>query len=201
MKLQCLVLLVLAACSAIARADIYRYVDKDGVTVYTDIPRPDRRQVVIVRDGRRSPVEAPRPALRADLQQLRSRYAGYVREAALASDVEPALIHAVISAESGYNPAAQSRKGALGLMQLMPATARRYRVANPLDPAQNILGGARYLRDLLSLFHNDLRLVIAAYNAGEDAVLRYGNRVPPYAETAAYVPRVMAYYSRYRSRQ
>lgn len=201
MKLQCLVLLVLAACSAIARADIYRYVDKDGVTVYTDIPRPDRRQVVIVRDGRRSPAEAPRPALRADLQQLRSRYAGYVREAALASDVEPALIHAVISAESGYNPAAQSRKGALGLMQLMPETARRYRVANPLDPAQNILGGARYLRDLLSLFHNDLRLVIAAYNAGEDAVLRYGNRVPPYAETAAYVPRVMAYYSRYRSRQ
>ncbi len=201
MKLQCLAFLVLAACSSIARADIYRYVDQEGVTVYTDIPRPERRQVVILRDGRRSPVEAARPLVGADLQLLRARYAGYVREAAAASDVEPALIHAVISAESGYNPVAQSRKGALGLMQLMPETAKRYRVANPLDPAQNILGGARYLKDLLSLFHNDLKLVIAAYNAGEAAVMRYGNRVPPYAETAAYVPRVMAYYSRYQARQ
>ncbi len=200
MKYQCLVLIVLAACSAIARADIYRYVDKDGVTVYTDIPRPDRKQVVILKDGRRAPAEAPLPAIRTDLAQLRSRYAGYVREAALASDVEPALIHAVISAESAYHPAAHSRKGALGLMQLMPETARRYSV-DPLDPAQNILGGARYLRDLLTLFHNDLKLVIAAYNAGEETVMRYGNRIPPYAETTAYVPRVMAYYTRYRGRQ
>ncbi len=191
-------MLVLAACGTIAHADIYRYVDERGVTVYTDIPRPDRAQVLIFKDTRGPAAEAPRVRLREDLQRRVSRYARFVREAAAASNVEPALIHAVISAESGYNAGAQSRKGALGLMQLMPETAKRYSVANPLDPAQNILGGARYLRDLLRLFNNDLKLVLAAYNAGEDAVLRYGNRIPPYAETAAYVPKVMAYYARYQ---
>jgi len=199
LKVQCLILLALATCSTVARADIYRFVDKDGSTVYTNIARPDRPQVVVVKERHTTVPEEPRNAPLRNFAQKRSRYAGYVQEAALASDVEPALIHAVISAESGYNPSAQSRKGAIGLMQLMPQTARRYSVANPLDPAQNIRGGARYLRDLLRLFNNDLKLVLAAYNAGEESVLKYGYRVPPYAETLAYVPRVMAYYMKYRN--
>jgi soluble lytic murein transglycosylase-like protein len=104
----------------------------------------------------------------------------------------------VISAESGYNPFARSRKGATGLMQLMPETARRYGARNLLDPAQNIHAGARYLRDLMDLFDDDLHLVLAAYNAGENAVLRAGMQIPPYSETMTYVPRVITYYRQYR---
>lgn len=125
-------------------------------------------------------------------------YADYVRAASRAAQVDAALIHAVILVESGYDSAARSEKGALGLMQLMPETAKRYGVTDRLDPAQNIQGGARYLRDLQKLFNNDLRLVLAAYNAGESAVAKYGNTIPPFAETIAYVPRVMKQYMRYR---
>jgi soluble lytic murein transglycosylase-like protein len=131
--------------------------------------------------------------------EKRSRYARQIQAAAHAAQVDPALIHAVISAESGYNPSARSNAGAVGLMQLMPETAARYSVTNRLDPQQNIQGGTRYLGDLLLLFNNDLRLALAAYNAGENAVVKYGNRIPPYQETAAYVPRVMTYYRKYRT--
>ena len=102
------------------------------------------------------------------------------------------LVHAVILAESLYDPKALSHKGAMGLMQLMPATARRYGVADPWDPAQNIDGGVRYLRDLLSQFE-DLPLVLAAYNAGEKAVLRYDRRIPPFPETEVYVERALRF--------
>ena len=112
--------------------------------------------------------------------------------------MDPALIHAVIAVESGYNPSARSSAGAVGLMQLMPGTAKRYGVKNRLDPAQNIHGGARYLRDLQVMFDNNLQLVLAAYNAGEEAVRKYGRRIPPYRETAAYVPKVMQLYRKYR---
>ena len=108
--------------------------------------------------------------------------------------VDAALVHAVIIAESAYRPNALSPKDAMGLMQLIPATARRYAVADPWDPAQNIEGGVRYLRDLLRLFDGDLTLTAAAYNAGENAVIRYGNQVPPYRETETYVTRVLHYH-------
>ncbi|OIQ98294.1 soluble lytic murein transglycosylase precursor [mine drainage metagenome] len=111
--------------------------------------------------------------------------------------VESALLHAVISVESRYRPAAISRAGAIGLMQLMPKTAKRYGVADPLDPMQNVRGGARYLRYLLKKYHNDRNLALAAYNAGEASVAKYGNQIPPYPETTDYVPRVMEYYRRY----
>ena len=103
----------------------------------------------------------------------------------------------MISVESAYNPSARSHAGAVGLMQLMPETAKRYGVTDRLDPAQNIQGGARYLRFLLDTFGNNLKLVIAAYNAGEEAVMKYGMRIPPYRETQAYVPKVMYHYERY----
>ena len=111
--------------------------------------------------------------------------------------VESALLHAVISVESRYRPKAISKAGAIGLMQLMPKTAKRYGVADPLDPVQNLRGGARYLRYLLKKYNNDRKLALAAYNAGEASVAKYGNHIPPYPETTKYVPRVMSYYQKY----
>jgi soluble lytic murein transglycosylase-like protein len=129
----------------------------------------------------------------------RARYSPNVTAAARTSNVDVALIDAVISAESAYDPAALSSTGAVGLMQLMPDTAQRYGVTDRWDPEQNIHGGTRYLRDLMRKFHNNLKLTIAAYNAGEGAVKKYGNRIPPYAETKKYVPKVMAFYKQYRA--
>jgi soluble lytic murein transglycosylase-like protein len=105
----------------------------------------------------------------------------------------PELLHAVIRAESAYQPNALSHAGACGLMQLMPATAARFRVRNIWDPAENIEGGATYLRFLMDLFDNDLRLALAGYNAGENAVKRYGNQIPPYPETQNYVRKVLQF--------
>jgi soluble lytic murein transglycosylase-like protein len=115
--------------------------------------------------------------------------------------VDRALVYALMRQESGFNPQAMSPVGARGLMQLMPATAQRYGVHNIMDPAENILGGVKYLRDLLQMFQGNLELAVAAYNAGENAVIRYGNRVPPYAETAHYVPKVLSFYKKFQNRQ
>ena len=127
-----------------------------------------------------------------------SRYAGDIRHASRAANVPVALIRAVIKAESAFNPYALSATGAVGLMQLMPETAARYGVKNRMDPSQNILGGAMYLGDLLRMFNNNMNLTIAAYNAGEGAVMHYGRKIPPYPETVAYVPKVLKYYKQYR---
>ena len=121
----------------------------------------------------------------------REAISSIVREVAREVQLSPHLIDAVIAVESGYNARAVSPKGALGLMQLMPATAQRFGVANALDPRENVRGGARYLKWLLGFFGNDLRLALAAYNAGESAVVEAGYRIPPYFETQRYVPRVM----------
>ena len=107
---------------------------------------------------------------------------------------DPRLMHAIIAAESGYNARALSSKGAIGLMQLMPATARRYGVTDAWDPEQNLRGGALYIVDLLKQFDNDVSLAVAAYNAGETAVIRGGRRIPDFRETRAYVPRVLSFY-------
>lgn len=124
----------------------------------------------------------------------------YHQEVLLAANetaIEPALIHAVIATESKHNARAKSNKGALGLMQLMPATARRFHVKDRNDPKQNILAGSKYLRELLNLYQGDLTLTLAAYNAGPGAVQKYSNRIPPYKETMRYVPKVLKYYKKY----
>lgn len=113
-----------------------------------------------------------------------------VRRAASQLDVEPELIHAVIRQESGYDPYAVSHKGAKGLMQLMPATAKRFGVKDVFDPAENVQGGVKYLRQLLDRYDGDRRLALAAYNAGEGAVDRFGG-IPPYRETQDYVERIV----------
>jgi hypothetical protein len=126
----------------------------------------------------------------------KSRFSNMIANAAFRNGVEEKLVHAVIQTESAYNASAVSRAGAVGLMQLMPGTARRYGVTNRTDPAQNVEGGTRYLRDLLSMFNYNLHLAVAAYNAGENAVIRYNNSIPPYPETQNYVRQVLSLYHR-----
>lgn len=187
-------LLVLGLCGG-AWADIYSYTAPDGSVTLSNVPADDRYTVLVPSAQARAaaPLPAPRPPSAAGNA---GAYADLIEQVARASGVDSALLHAVVSVESRYNASAVSKKGAVGLMQLMPATARRYGVADAFDPLQNLQGGARYLRDLLRLFGNDLELAIAAYNAGENAVLKHGNRVPPYDETRRYVPQVLDSYQR-----
>ena len=124
-------------------------------------------------------------------------YNAEVISAANVTAIEPALIHAVITVESKHNARAKSNKGAYGLMQLMPATARRFNVLDKNDPKQNVLAGAKYLRELLTLFKGDLNLTLAAYNAGPAAIQKYRGQIPPYRETLDYVPKVLKYYRQY----
>jgi soluble lytic murein transglycosylase-like protein len=125
------------------------------------------------------------------------KYNQTIEDVARTYGLDSALLYAVISVESSYDAKALSKKGASGLMQLTPNIAKYYGVEDRLDPVQNIQGGAQYLRDMLILFNNDVSLAIAAYNAGETAVVRYGNRIPPYHETMNYVPRVLSLYQEY----
>jgi soluble lytic murein transglycosylase-like protein len=191
---------LLAAGVGTARADIYRYVDENGKVHFTNVPNDSRYKLFIATDKQPDPVtETFNDRHRVYPRAERKKYHAHVVAAARAYALEPALIHAVISAESGYNPLARSAKGAKGLMQLMPDTAKRYGVDNPLDPRQNILGGAAYLSDLLKRFGNDLSLALAAYNAGEGRVMEYGFKIPPYRETKQYVPKVLSYYKKYKT--
>ncbi len=211
------------------QADIYAFVDGNGVRHLSNVPNDPRYKLVMRTPAYRkessqvssfaptnlyspgatafgsrgytprnySPrVARARPA-RVN-EGNRQRFTPDVNRIAAQHRLEPALLHAVISAESAYNPWAVSPKGAMGMMQLMPGTADRFGVGNPYDPIANMHGGARYLRWLLDLF-NDPRLAVAAYNAGEGAVQRYGNQIPPYRETQNYVVKVLDYYQQYRT--
>lgn len=166
---------------AVVQAAIYVYVDSEGTTHFTDAPT--------------SPEFRPLAAfgLPRGVNLTRGRYADLINAIASEHDVDPDLVKAIIQAESNFDPHARSRKGAQGLMQLMPGTAGRYAVVNAYSPEENIRGGVRYLRSLHDLFPGQLHLVLAAYNAGENAILRY-NGIPPYPETREYVSRVLNYY-------
>ena len=182
----CLVLLSAQPC--LARADIYSFVDEVGVTHFSNVPTDARYRLLLA-----SP---PEPAESHNARWLaRSRaFDPLIEKAARQAQVHPQLVRAIIVVESAFNPRAVSRRGAVGLMQLLPSTARRYGAADAFDPEQNITAGTRYLRDLITRYGKNLELVLAAYNAGEDAVERYGKRVPPYAETRQYVPAVLSIY-------
>lgn len=170
-----------------ANADIYKFVDRHGGVHLAD--RPLGPGYVLIHRGKGY---SPRPRPRKnDFARNRRQFAPLVDQVARHHHLDPHLIHAVVQVESAYDPAAVSRKGAVGLMQLMPGTANRYGVPDRLDPERNLHGGVRYLRDLLIRF-DDVVLALAAYNAGENAVERYGNRVPPYPETRRYVNKVLA---------
>ena len=190
-----------AVTAAPAFADIFSFKDEKGVVHFTNIAGLDSRYKLVRKEdgGPLSPSTGNTRVFMPSQEDIQ-KYAAIIQTAARAYGVDASLIHAVISAESAYNPQAMSRTGAMGLMQLMPETARRYGVQNMMDPTENIHGGVRYLRDLLAMFKGRIDLAVAAYNAGENAVVRHGHKIPPYAETRHYVPKVLAFYRNFQKR-
>lgn len=166
-----------------AMADIYRYIDADGVVHFTNTPTHGRWNFYRKEQG-------PSASSVHSYSEIIQRHSNVYR-------LEEALIKAVIKVESDYDPATISSKGAQGLMQLIPETARDLRVVNAFDPNENIRGGSQYLRQMLDRFNGDLELALAAYNAGPGTVQRYGG-IPPYNETQNYIKRVKHYLDYYR---
>jgi len=169
-------------------ADIYKYVDNEGVLHLTNVPSiPNAKYELILREKRilfRSNIDV-------------NKFDNIISNAGKKFRIDPALIKAIIKAESNFNHEAVSRVGAQGLMQLMPATAYALQVDNVFHPENNIEGGARYLRYLLNTYRGNLKLTLAAYNAGESAVAKYNNNIPPYRETQNYISRVLTYYKEF----
>lgn len=193
--------LLLLGCSLCGSgwANIYAYTAEDGSVSLSNVPTDARFTLLVGAPAPARPTVGRRG--KSDSAKTGTRVVGYdtiVDEVSRVHGLESALLHAVISVESRYNPKAVSRKGAIGLMQLMPDTAKRYGVSDAFDPRQNLNGGAQYLKDLLRMFGNDVSLALAAYNAGENAVMRHGNRIPPYDETQRYVPLVLDLYKRFQ---
>jgi len=180
-----------ATAGGAARADIYAFTDSAGVVHYSNVPTDSRYERLIA--------DPPPPSTPpgVELRAKAAVFSDLIDEAARHAKVSPALLRAVIAVESAFDPRAVSPKGAQGLMQLLPATARRYGVNRPFDPRDNLRGGASYIRDLLKRYGNNLELALAAYNAGEDAVDRHGRTIPPFPETQAYVPAVLRFYRRF----
>ena len=200
------IILVLYLVALPAFADIYEYIDEAGISHYSDSPN-DASYVLIIKiepvivettpstqQSTLATAQLEHPTVITSLSMTQPQLLAQIQQSALNHHLDSELIHAVMHVESAYKVKAKSHKGAQGLMQLMPQTAKRLGVTNIYDPAQNIEGGAKYLKELLTLFNNDITLTIAAYNAGENAVIRYDNKVPPYKETQAYVPKVLSIY-------
>jgi soluble lytic murein transglycosylase len=169
-----------------AAADIYRYVDEKGTVHFSNVPTDSRYRLYVRGGSSRSRYDS-------------RRYDPIIREMSKKYGVDSDLVRAVIKAESDFDPMVVSRKGARGLMQLMPETAKDMRVRNVFAPRENIEGGVKYLRRLLDMFENDLPLTLAAYNAGENVVKQYRNQIPPYKETREYVKKVLRYLQDYKS--
>ena len=168
-------------------ADMYSYIDGGGVQHYTNIPPVDRRYSLKWR--------TKRTFTRANgTYNYPKSYEGEILKAARQYNIDPDLVRAVIKVESNFSSTAVSQKGAIGVMQLMPETAQDYSVNDPFNPTENINGGTKYLKDLVEMFNGNLQLALAAYNAGQNAVIKYGFKVPPYAETIDYVEKVLTHY-------
>ncbi len=170
-----------------SQADIFKTVGPDGVISFTNTPKKGASLVVRTDTASKARMPADGSAARF------SRYDDHIRQAAILYQIPEELIRAVIRVESDFDPRAVSPANARGLMQLIPETAERMMVTDIFDPRQNIFGGVRYLRVLANLFNGDLQLTIAAYNAGENAVIRHGG-IPPFPETTEYVKRVLSEY-------
>ena len=176
------------AFAAESRADYYSYVDSEGVMHLTNVPTSSKYKWLMSENGR------------GKVKQSRvggSSYDTLIENISSAHGVETALVKAMIKVESDFDTYAVSEDGAAGLMQLMPETAAKMGVTDRHDPAQNVRGGVKFLKKLLGTFKSDLRLALAAYNAGENAVLKYG-KVPPYPETKNYVKKVLMYRDKYK---
>jgi soluble lytic murein transglycosylase len=177
----CLILLILTGASTLF-ADIYMYIDGDGVAHFTNVPTSSNYKVYM----------RERP-LRSRRSYSTNRYDHIISEASKRHGIAFPLLKAQIKVESDFNPRAVSKKGALGLMQIMPENVKALRIKDPFNPRENIMGGARYFKGLLKRFKGKLPLALAAYNAGPDAVDQY-KRIPPFRETENYVQKVMKYY-------
>lgn len=170
-------------------ADIYMYIDADGVMHFTNTPTAsDRDYKVYIRERQIS----SNPFHSTD------KYDDIIVAASDQYGVDSRLVKAIIKAESDFNPKAVSRKGAMGLMQIMPENFRHLQIENPFDPRENIMGGTRYFKYLYDRFDGQLALSLAAYNAGPTAVDNYNKSIPPYRETEQYVERVLSYYQNYK---
>ena len=190
------ILLTLFVSNKVA-ADIYKFTDTDGRVYYTDEPRHSLYKRIIKSKTSHYSINYTSNdtgKVRTFSGANKKRFAELIEQAAFRHQVDAKLVHAVIQTESAYNSTAQSPKGAVGLMQLMPDTARRFGVTDRNDPDQNVDGGTRYLKHLIKMFDPNLDLAVAAYNAGENAVLKYNNSIPPYPETQNYVKQVLALY-------
>jgi soluble lytic murein transglycosylase-like protein len=186
--LPCLLLVVLlGAIAKPALADIYRYVDEDGVIHFSNVPTHYRFRLYI-------------SETKLDYRAYFDRYDRIIVRAARKHGVDNTLVKAVIRAESDFDKDAISNKGAQGLMQLMPETAKDLAVKDSFDPHENINAGVRYLKRQLNNFQNNVPLALAAYNAGENTVRRYG-RIPPYQETRTFVDRVLRYWDEFSLNQ
>lgn len=189
--LASLVGLVATISPASSQADIYKSESADGVISFSNTK--SKGAALYHKDK-------PAVFLPADTSPERyTRYDNWIREAAALYQIPEALIRAVIRVESDFDPRAVSPANARGLMQMIPETAERMMVTDVFDPRQNIFGGVRYLRVLANTFNGDLALTVAAYNAGEGAVMRHGG-IPPYPETQDYVVKVVGYYRQYRAK-
>lgn len=184
------------------QAEIYVYVDKNGVSHYTNAPtdgryKKARLEELNTQPGRSVSARETWQRSRRSTPQNPAKYEKYISRAALSHEIDPLLIKAIIRTESNFDPNAVSSKGAQGLMQLMPGTARTMQVRNPFDPLQNIAGGTRYLRELLNSYEGNLALSLAAYNAGPGNVAKNGP-LPRIPETREYVRRVIQHYRSYQ---
>jgi Transglycosylase SLT domain/Domain of unknown function (DUF4124) len=184
-RLLCLVFALLALTTGTASAQIYAWRDGSGQMVLSDTPPVAGTPMQTFEVPKARGVRVTRPPDKRSAQ-----FDPFIDEHASSHGVDPELVRAVIQVESAFNPHAVSPKGAIGLMQLMPATAAELGVANPFDPEQNIGGGVRYLKRLLARYDDKVELALAAYNAGPGAVDRYGQKVPPYRETRDYVQKI-----------
>ena len=174
-----------------AAGQVFAGIGREGTLMLSNFSTPETPALVA---GRVETAPVSPAATNGLAPRALHRFKQLVDTAAERHGLDPKLLHAVVGVESNYDPAALSVKGARGLMQLMPATARRFGVADPNDVVQNLDAGARYLRWLLEFFNGNLELALAGYNAGENAVVHAGYRVPPYSETVRYVPKVMSQY-------
>jgi len=202
MKPLCIILFLIVFSLAPAHADIYKYLDENGVICYTDVPLGKKADRIHKDKEKEKDTSIPSTERYAkavyrtgtNSDRYASDYHSIVHEKASTYNVDPSLIKAVIKTESNWNSRARSNKGAMGLMQLMPGTANDLNVNNPFDPEQNIEGGTKYLKYLLEHFNGDLTLALAAYNAGPKTVEKFGY-VPPISETRQYVKKVLSLYN------
>lgn len=204
MRFNPAIFLPLLMLPAVAQAGaIYKYVEQDGTVVYTNVPPKGasaRKARRMEGDFRPAPAPAAPARVTTSSEKKLTAYDDYIEDAAVRYRIPPALVRAVMHAESAFDPNAVSVVGASGLMQLMPKTAQEMFVKDIFDAKENIEGGVRYLRVLANEFDGDMVKMVAAYNAGPDAVKKYNGQVPPYAETQAYVRKVLSLYFQYKAK-